>query len=455
MKMKKNIVILAGGQGTRLWPVSRKKTPKQFVDLLQNQSSLLSDTVKRVENIGEYFILCSEEQRSWSYVLAALDKKLKEEKFLFEPTGKNTAPAISFLAKYFDLKEKNSLVAILPSDHFVQNSSEFTNCLEQAFKKASQDKIVTLGIKPSSAHTGYGYLEVAGEDVQRFIEKPAQDKADEFYASGKHFWNAGIFVFSTSAFLNALENHAPEYFKIVDKLKDNLSNLDELYKEMPEDSIDFALMEKLSNLSFVPLDAGWSDLGSWPQLAEIHSGEKIFEEKASGNAYLSYALKAKKTAFVGTKDTMLVESDDALLVLNKNEAQSVKGLLAQIKNSNFADLTQSSLNERRPWGEFFVLLDTDYFKSKLIRVLPGKKLSYQSHKKRAEHWVVVKGQARVTLNDKVHDLKVGESIFIPLEAKHRIENPHASELMEFVEVQTGSYFGEDDITRYQDDFGRV
>lgn len=317
---------------------------------------------------------------------------------------------------------------------------------------------MTLGIKPDHPATGYGYIQKdkGSNKVLKFHEKPSLEIAEKFLVSGDFFWNAGMFIFKAKVMLEKFQKLQPEIYKIVSMLKTDLSNLAEVYAQFPSISIDYAVMEKLTagELACVPADMAWSDVGSWDAVAEVSEkrpGPKSLEVKGRDN--FVFGSPDKVYSFVGTDDLIVVDTADALMVLKKGESQEVKQVVEALQKEG-SSLIKDHVFEKRPWGAFEILRDTEHFKSKVITVNPMSQLSYQSHNKRAEHWIVTRGEGEVVLNDQVIPVKAGSHVFIPIQAKHRIRNT-SEKILEFVEVQLGSYFGEDDIVRYQDDYKRT
>ncbi|AGH95702.1 mannose-1-phosphate guanylyltransferase/mannose-6-phosphate isomerase [Pseudobdellovibrio exovorus] len=460
-------VILSGGSGTRLWPVSRVKYPKQFCELLDKPLQTL--TIERLQKYGAGLLVTSEKLKDLTEK-DILQNQLKIEKVLYEPTGKNTAAAVALACKYLELTGRADQVAgVFSSDALVLNQVEFSRALQAAVSSAQNGFVVTLGIQPRSPETGFGYIQVkdralnthTATEVMKFHEKPTLEKAQSFIQDGHYFWNAGIFIFKVSRMIEHFKKNEPTLWESINQLASDLSNLDAIYSKIKSISLDYAIIEKLDSdeLRCVPCDIGWSDVGSWDALAEVteampfteHSLKKQPVQIASkSNSIFSH--QKKKYTVVGCDDLIVVDTADATLICKKGESQKVKDLVDSLKISD-EELTTEHVFENRPWGRFEILRDEEHYKSKVIQVEPGRKLSYQSHAKRAEHWVIVKGEAIVVLNDEEHVLKAGEHIFIPQGAKHRIMNRSQS-LVEFIEVQVGSYFGEDDIVRYQDDYGR-
>lgn len=452
-------VVLSGGSGTRLWPVSRAKYPKQFCDLFED--SLQTLALQRLKNFGTSWVLTGVALKDFTESQAR--QKNIAIRPLYEPMAKNTAPALAFLLKVLEFENKLSeVVGLFPADQLIENTNNFNEALSEAIKTAEQNKIVTLGVKPTYAATGFGYIQTADKSlhassrVLKFHEKPQLQMAEKFLAEGSFFWNAGIFVFKAESMKQAFCKYSPELWKIADELKSDLSNLKQVYEKFPSISIDYAIMEKLSSeeLSCVPCDMGWSDVGSWDAVAEIYSrgrkNKSAVEIKASGN--FIFSKKDKNYSFVGVDDLIVVDTEDALLVSKKGSSQDVKSVV-DIYNQKHSSVTQAHVFEDRPWGHFEVLRDTKRFKSKVIQVHPGQQLSLQSHAKREEHWIITAGSGEVVLDDKIVPVRAGVYVHIPLGAKHRMRNT-GKETLEFIEVQLGSYFGEDDIVRYQDDYGR-
>ncbi|PIS11933.1 MAG: mannose-1-phosphate guanylyltransferase/mannose-6-phosphate isomerase [Bdellovibrio sp. CG10_big_fil_rev_8_21_14_0_10_47_8] len=459
-------VILSGGSGTRLWPVSRTKYPKQFYGLFEE--TLQSLTIKRLARYGEPWILTSQTLKDFTEKKAR-EAGLKLARVVYEPVGKNTAPAIALLCKALELEGKQAeVVGIFPADHLVERPDIFWSALDLAEASARENKVVTLGLKPTEPATGYGYIQtekqpynykkqMSSYSVLKFHEKPNSALAQEFIRDGSYFWNAGIFVFRVSLMIELFERYQPQIWDALSILKADLSNIKEVYASMPSISIDYAIMEKLTkdDLLCVPCDPLWNDVGSWDAVADVYEssgrsrGEPI-EVHSKNNFVLPK--EDKKYAFVGVDDLIVVDTDDALLIAKRGQTQDVKLVVDRLNKEN-SKLAHEHTFEERPWGRFEVLRDKEHFKSKVIRVDAHQQISYQSHAKREEHWVIVKGEGEVILDEQVIPVKAGSYVKIPLGAKHRIRNtsPHP---IEFIEVQLGAYFGEDDIVRYQDDYRR-
>lgn len=466
-EMKMIPVILSGGSGTRLWPLSRVRFPKQFCELLDKPLQTL--TVERLQKYGPVLLVTSEKLKDMTE-RDILQNHLKIEKVLYETASKNTAAAVALSCRYLELTGRQQEIAgVFPSDSLILKNAEFETALQAAVHSAEQGFLVTLGIKPRSPETGFGYIQVKeraldtqkATEVLKFHEKPTMQKAQTFVEDGHYFWNAGIFIFQVSRMIEHFKRLEPEMWDMISNLNADLKNLPQIYAKIKNISVDYAILEKLtaSELRCVPCDIGWSDVGSWDALVEVTEGYKTdanslkknpVQIAAKGNAVFSK--QKKKYGMVGCDDLIVVDTADALLVCKKGESQKIKDLVETLKIED-SKIVNEHVFENRPWGRFEVLRDEDYFKSKIIRVEPGQKLSYQSHAKRAEHWVVIKGEALVVLNDKEIIVKQGEHIYIPQQSKHRMFN-RTNSVVEFIEVQVGTYFGEDDIVRYQDDYGR-
>ena len=458
-------VVMSGGSGSRLWPLSRSKYPKQFVSLFGE--SLFFKTLERLEPMGSIWVVGAHSQR----VLAEKClKQMKSNSFaIYEPVGRNTAPVVALICHLLSLKGKeDEIVGVFPADHLVERVQVMHEALRLAEREAQNDKIVTLGILPTYPATGFGYIETSekmkvSEDskslkasaVNQFFEKPELDVAKTFYQSSQHFWNAGIFVFKVSFMKALFKKYQPDLWEVLTGLKEDLSNIGEIYNKVPSDSIDYAIMEKLTDkdLRCIPVDMGWSDVGSWEAVADIgvEDVDNKVEVNSRGNFVCSHL--DKTYCFVGMEDMILVDTQDALLISDKAQTQKVKDVVEKVKLLQ-NELTVSHKFEERPWGYFEVLRDAEQFKSKIIRVDGGQQLSYQMHNKREEHWLILRGKGEVVLNDKVVSVETGDYIHVPLKAKHRIRNTGA-EPIEFIEIQLGEYFGEDDIVRFEDDYNRT
>lgn len=466
--MKLIPVILSGGSGTRLWPLSRTKFPKQFCELLEKPLQTL--TIERLQKFAPGILITSEKLKDMTE-RDIIQNQLKIEKVIYEPIGRNTAAAVALSCKYFEMTGRaQETVGVFPSDSLIQNDLAFTRAVQVATRSAQDGFVVTLGIQPRSAETGFGYIQVKeralntekATEVMRFHEKPTIEKAQSFVADGHYFWNAGIFIFKVSKMIEHFKAHEPEMWDQISQLKQDFSNFKNIYSEVKNISVDYAILEKLTStqLRCVTCEVGWSDVGSWDALVEVTEAYPYDEESlkkrpiqvaAKGNSVFSK--EKKKYGIVGIDDLIVVDTADALMICKKGESQKIKDLVEVLKTEDQQIVTEHVF-ENRPWGRFEILRDEDHYKSKVIRVEPGQKISYQSHARRAEHWIIVKGEAVVILDDKELVVKQGQHVFIPQHSKHRIINRTQS-VVEFIEVQVGTYFGEDDIQRYQDDYGRT
>lgn len=459
-------VVLSGGSGTRLWPVSRTKLPKQFCSIFEQ--SLHTMTLNRLSKLGAPWVITSKDLRDLT-VKNLSDLSLNTKNIVLEPMAKNTAPAIALLTHILmENGHQDEIVGIFPADHVIENEEGFIAAIHLAKDEALQGKVVTLGIKPDHPATGYGYIQteqqaltqqgsLTSHSVMKFHEKPSLEKATAFIQSGGHFWNAGIFVFKVSTMAELFKTHQPQMWNSIVTVKTDLSNIADVYPSLDNISIDYAIMEKLSpaHLACIPCDIGWNDVGSWDAIADLLGGvssENKVEVHGAKNNFVQSSLD-KTYAFVDVEDTIIVDTTDALLITKRGSTQGVKEAVDTLKLKK-PHLLKEHTFEERPWGRFEVLKDTDVFKSKVIQVNPAQQISYQSHSKREEHWLITRGQGEVVLNDQIIPVKAGTYVKIPLGAKHRIRNSGTMPV-EFVEVQMGSYFGEDDIVRYQDDYARM
>lgn len=457
-------VVLSGGSGTRLWPVSRKKWPKQFCTIFPQ--SLQDMTLMRVSKLGTPWILTNVDLKTQTET-ALFQKGLSVQNILYEPLAKNTGPALAFLCRVLAQKSlEDSIVAVFPSDHLVQNVEVFTSAMQAAEQEASLGNIVTLGIQPQYAETGYGYIEVEQgpknsmsiKSVLNFHEKPNLEKAEKFVSAGNYYWNAGIFIFKASRMIELFEKYQSKMWKQFLSLDSNLQNLQKIYSGLESISIDYAIMEKLDSqvLKCIPVDMGWNDVGSWDAVSDIQEKGQLKNENLvqinAKNNFLSG--DGRQVAVVGQDDLIIVDTKDALLITKRGKSQDVKKVVELLTAEKSPTVLESN-EEKRPWGDFQVLMDTQDFKSKHIRIKPQSQISYQSHAKREEHWIITSGKGEVVLDENIYPVQKGSHINIPMGAKHRIRNTSAQENLEFIEVQLGSYFGEDDIIRYQDDYMRV
>lgn len=455
-------LILCGGCGTRLWPVSRTLMPKQFAKLFDG-SSLFQGTVmtNSVACKSQYVISNAEQYFLAKDQLSEIFEKENNPHFLLEPVGRNTAPAIALACLSLDPDE---IVLVSPSDHVIRDKGAYLECLERAEKLAANGYLVTFGITPTGPETGYGYIEADGENVLRFVEKPDLDTAKKYIADGNFYWNSGIFCFKVSTFLAELEKYAPEMFAACKKALEAARQESELlrigYDEMmaiPSNSIDYAVMEKSKCVKVVPSNIGWSDLGSFDALYQefLHdeAGNNVNAKHVAVGTTNSMVIGNQRVVATIDLDRMLVvDTPDALLVAPLSSSQKVKKVVETLKakKSPLPDVPQTV---SRPWGTYSVLEDTERYKIKRIVVKPGKRLSLQKHLHRSEHWVVVSGTATCTVGDKVFYVRPNESTYIQIGEVHRLQNEGNLPLV-IVEVQVGEYTGEDDIIRIEDDYKR-
>jgi mannose-1-phosphate guanylyltransferase / mannose-6-phosphate isomerase len=468
-------VILSGGAGTRLWPLSRELYPKQLLPLT-GVRTMLQQTVLRLEGLSAAppVIVCNEAHR---FLVAEQLRQLRvvARATILEPFGRNTAPAIA-LAAHAALKgigadgnAVDPVLLVLPADHVIRDVPAFQRAVRVAVGAADAGKLVTFGIVASSAETGYGYIQRGApadgaSRIVRFVEKPNAQSAAEFVRSGDYYWNSGMFVFRARRYLQDLSRYAPEMARICEaafrgaKADLDFTRIDAAaFEACPSDSIDYAVMEKTTDAVVVPLDAGWSDVGSWSSLHEASEGDAhgnvtrgdVISEDTEGSYLYS---ESRLVAAVGLRDHVVVETKDAVLVAPKGRVQDVKKLVLQLKERG---RYEHSLHREvfRPWGSYDSIENGARFQVKRLKIKPGAALSLQMHHHRAEHWVVVAGTARITRGDEVFLLEENQSTYIPIGVRHRIENPGMIPL-EIIEVQSGSYLGEDDIVRFEDVYGR-
>lgn len=460
-------VILSGGSGTRLWPLSREMYPKQFLPLVGDKSMLQATWLRVAAIAGSGpIVVANAEQR---FITAEQLQQIGAQPLaiMLEPTGRNTAPAIAVAALETMRSDPEALLLVLPSDHVIRNEVAFRTAVATATPAAESGKLVTFGIVPTSPETGYGYIKAGvGEtvrDVERFVEKPDQATAETYLASGEYFWNSGMFLFKASRYIEEMEKLQPSILKACRTSLElggrdaDFVRLDkDAFESSPSDSIDYAVMEKTGDAAVLPLDAGWSDVGSWAALRDVS------EQDAEGNAEHgqvirigcrnTYAYGDKLIALIGLDDVIVVETPDAVLVAKGEQCQEVRDVVKEIKKRG---LPQAAWHRKvyRPWGAYDSIDNGQRFQVKRITVKPGATLSLQMHHHRAEHWVVVSGTAEVTRGDETLLLTENQSTYIPLGVTHRLKNPGKLPL-ELIEVQSGSYLGEDDIVRFQDSYGR-
>ena len=469
-------VILCGGFGTRLWPLSRKSFPKQFLSINKKENkSLLQKTQERI-NCLDYakdpIIICNEEHR---FIVAEQMREINinPSSILLEPFGRSTAPAITLAALKAIEKEKDPYLIILSSDHEIKDNESFIKVIEEGIKYASKDNLVTFGIIPTSPETGYGYIKsidefnfncIKGSKIETFLEKPNKEKANELIKDKRYTWNSGIFLFKAQVILNEIQKFHPEIIECCkESLKDNLIDLDFLrlnknsFFNCPNISIDIAVMEKTKKGIVLPLEAGWSDIGSWNSVWQVskkdNNGNTIegsVVAKSTFNCYLRG--ENRLIAAIGLKDLIIIETKDAILISDQSKSQEVKDIVNELKRKNIP-AGQEHKRIYRPWGFYESIVDDSGWQVKLINVKPGESLSLQKHRFRSEHWIVVSGTAKVEIDSTKTIVYPNQSSYIPLGSKHRLSNPGKTTL-KIIEVQSGSYLGEDDIERFEDNYGR-
>ena len=466
-------VILSGGSGTRLWPLSRAALPKQFLPLV-SEHTLFQETLLRLEGFPEMaapLVVCNTHHR---FLAAEQLHAINSIPLLqvLEPIGRNTAPAVAVAAFAAQKKDADAILLVLPADHLIQDIAGFHRAIHSAVELAEQDKLVTFGITPDEPATGFGYIErgaaLGAKDtafsVARFVEKPDLDTAKTFLASGNFFWNSGMFVFKASVYLSELLIHRPDIHQAA--LQSWLHSTHDLdfcrleekdFAACPSESIDYAVMEHTQAAAMVTVDIGWNDIGSWASLAEV-SALDAQGNAVRGDVYMAETVntyiraESRMVAAIGVKDLVIVETADAVLVMHKDMAQNVKDAVEFLKQ---AERTEHLIHRRayRPWGYYEGIDIGERFQVKRIMVKPGAKLSLQMHYHRAEHWIIVSGTAKVTCGDKVELLHENQSTYIPIGQTHRLENVGRLPLF-MIEVQSGSYLGEYDIVRFEDDYKR-
>jgi mannose-1-phosphate guanylyltransferase/mannose-6-phosphate isomerase len=469
-------VIMAGGSGTRFWPLSREKMPKQLLKI-GGEETLIQKTVSRIlplarqENV---FVVTN--QSLVDEIIFQLSSKFGmqwDKNIILEPESKNTAPALGLAALHLERLDKESVMIVLAADHAIRKDEEFLALLAKAADTAQLGYLVTLGIKPARPETGYGYIKAGSpcqekgmqgvRRVEAFVEKPDSETAKGYLGEGCYYWNSGIFIWKTKTLLHEIEKHAPSLYAGLLEIRGSIGSekeaevIKQVFKKLESVSIDYAVMEKTDRAAVIPADIGWSDVGSWSALDDVseHSASgnvivgNVIDLESSGS--IIYAEK-RLVATIGLKDTVVVDTPDATLVCRKDKTQEVKKIVQELKKRKSGEhLIHRTVN--RPWGSYTILEEGERYKIKRLAIHPGAKLSHQLHHHRSEHWVIVAGTARVTNGDRVYDVHPNESTYIPISTKHRLENP-GRVLLQIIEVQNGEYLEEDDIVRFDDDYNR-
>ena len=480
--MKLISVVLSGGAGTRLWPASRQAFPKPFITL--GGSPLLQQAIERGQACGadETLIVTNQDYLFLTRDLLASLQDPPKTRYLLEPKGRNTAPAIALAALACAQSHGPEVVMlVLPADHLIPDTEAFVSCALEAARSAAQGQLVVFGIHPTAPESGFGYIEVekidrTAQKALRFVEKPDVITAQQYLGTGRYYWNSGMFCFTAGAILQAFKEHSPDVLIAAEqamqtsqteqsnqnKLQDGVTRFDaHAFGLQPDISIDYAIMERADNVSLIPAKFGWSDVGSWPAVALAHTAD------ASGNTFEAQVVTVDTTnthvqvdshtpkivATVGVHDLIIVDTPDALLVAHKGQAQKVKAIVDELKERKH-ESTHLPTTVNRPWGTYATLKEETGYKVKRITVKPGESLSLQYHHQRAEHWVVVQGIAIVQIGDQEHRTEIGQYHYIPLKEKHRLTNIGKNELV-LIEVQCGAYLGEDDIVRLADIYGRT
>jgi len=465
-------VILSGGSGTRLWPLSRKQYPKQYLPLV-GDNTMLQETILRLnglDNLADPIIICNADHR---FLVAEQCQQIDIESptILLEPIGRNTAPAIAAAALQSQKISNEAVLLVLSADHVIQDIDAFHQAIKIASRQAQAGKLATFGIVPTDANTGYGYIKSSQENidgahkVEKFVEKPDLETAQTYLEQGNYLWNSGMFMFQADVLISELSEQSPNIVvSVIDAVTNATKDLDfirldkQAFESSPSDSIDYALMEKSDNVVVVPLDAGWNDIGSWSALHDIGKKDAngnvihgdVFMQDTT-NTYIH--ANGHMIATIGVQDLIIVDTPNATLISTKDKSQEVKNIVEQLQRK---DREEQSCHRKvyRPWGWYDSIEMGKYFQVKYLHVKPGAKLSLQMHHKRAEHWVVVHGTATVTNGKKTFDLNKGESTYIPLGVTHALEN-NTQNPLEIIEVQSGAYLGEDDIVRFEDIYGRI
>ena len=466
-------VILSGGSGSRLWPLSRKQFPKQFL-ALTGEHTLFQQTVERLafEGMQRPIVVCNQDHR---FLVTEQFQEIghSSQVMVLEPFGRNTAPAVAMTALKLLDERRDEVLLVLPADHVIIDEAAFRRAIEQGRQQAEAGELVLFGVPATSPETGFGYIRTCEESglgagtlrVDQFVEKPDEERAREFVAAGNYFWNSGMFLFRASVYLEELQKHEPDIYdncvltlKRSDVSEDTVVIDADTFALCPDNSIDYAVMERTQHACVVPLDAGWSDVGSWSSLWDVH------EKDSNGNVLKGDVLahdsrnclvngNGKLVTLLGLEDVVVVETRDAVMVAHKDRVQDVKKLVGALDAQSRKE-TQNHCEVYRPWGAYDSVDNGVRHQVKHITVKPGASLSLQMHHHRAEHWIVVSGTAQVTCDDKVFLLTENQSTYIPIASVHRLANPGKIPL-EIIEVQSGGYLGEDDIERFEDVYGRT
>ena len=465
-------VILSGGSGTRLWPLSRRMHPKQLLPLV-NDTTMLQDTITRLTgspDIDHVMVICNDDYR---FMVAEQVKEtdIPSNEIILEPVGRNTAPAIALAAFNAIRNGDDPVLLVLPADHVIADVETFQSALLLGKQASEAGKLVTFGIVPDAPETGFGYIKAQAESIEeavyhvdKFVEKPDADTAAEYVADGHYYWNSGMFMFQASTYLDALNHYAPAIYQATeaaletaDRDADFIRVGSEDFERCPSDSIDYAVMEKVDNAVVIPVDIGWSDVGSWSALHDVgdvdDQGNTLIGDVKSGLTSNSYVRANNRLVVtLGVDNMVVVDTDDALLVASRDHVQDIKTIVEQLSAENRQEVDLHKC-VYRPWGHYQGIDDGTHYQVKRITVSPGAAISLQLHHHRSEHWIVVSGTAKVTRGDEVFIISENQSTYIPLGEKHRLENIGKIPL-KLIEVQTGSYLGEDDIVRFEDIYGR-
>lgn len=459
-------IILAGGSGSRLWPLSRELYPKQLLNIISDKSLLQSTYDRMAHCMQKENILSITNTKHASNVKMQIGELTEKHVVLSEPVAKNTAPAIALAVKYImQTTNQDPVILVVPSDHLIKDNERFLDTVKKGEKLAEEGYIVTFGIQPSYPETGYGYINTLkpldiGYKVKEFVEKPDLKTAEKYLQAGTYFWNSGIFMFKASVMMKEIEKYNPEIFKIAQNV--DFTKTDDIpfveFDKMPSISIDYAVMEKSDKIALLKLESDWNDLGSWQSIYDVSNKDEnnnVFVghviDEGSKNSFV-YA-SSKLVTTIGLEDTIIVETEDAVLACKKDKAQDVKKIFETLKKQN-DDTHLIHKTVFRPWGFYTVIAQGKGFQSKIIHVNPGQKLSLQSHNHRSEHWVILNGTAKVILEGKELVLSPGHSVDIPVKAIHSLQNPYKEDV-EVIEVQKGDILLEEDIIRYEDMYGRV